>query len=629
MALTKKHTDADLVKYVNACWEEADQAKRDREDQTEANYDAYHMKHDFSHKKEGQSRETLSNVRMSVESTKSFFQQALADVTDWFGIEYKDKTVDEEALPIKSHEAEAIAKWQLERANYFQHVGLSVQRALMGGVMTSKTYGEMIPKPKFVVRGEGKGKSYKKNVVKIEDKAWELRFKRIRNDDFFPDPDGTGLYLVEEMYEDLHVVKAMSKGDDAIYDPDVVAQLSRGFTEDAYHQFEKNRETGQDTQTQHSEFRSKVKLREYWGTIVSGDGDILYENVVMTVANDKYLIRKPTPNPLWHQGTPYVNTGLLEVDGAVWPIALMDAAVCHQHSMTELFNLIQDAAFKKVHAPGQIRPGFLENPEQVSDGIAPGTMLNVKNSLPPGAKVMEPLDPTDVPNDALNFYNMLRQEYNASSLSSDLRSGILPDRAVKATEVVEQSQSITSVFQGITKNIEQTHILREVQLAWMTICQNWDRLDKDELISMFGVERGTALSQLDPQDVFVQTVNGFKFRVSGITQTLSKAQDFRKLTTLLQTIGASELLIEEFIQKYDMGKLLGEIMTSLDIDKHKIKAMAQEGMPMPSQPQAPELPGMEEVGGMSQVPQAQGLPTTEPGLAELLGATAQSMGGPQ
>lgn len=627
MSLTKEHTDSDLVKYVNACWNEADQAKRDREDQTESNYDAYHMRHNFDHKKEGQSREVLSNVRMSVESTKSFFQQALADITDWFSIEYKDKTVDEAALPIKPHEAKKILSSQLEKAGYFRHVGLTVQRALLGGNMITKCHGELVPKPKYVARGEGKGKDYKKHVVKVEDKAWELRFGRVRNDDFFPDPDNTGLYKVEEMYVDLHLVKALSEGEDAIYDKDVVKQLSKGFTEDAYHQFEKNRETGQDTQTQHSEHRSKVKLREYWGTVVSGEGDILYENVVMTIANDKYLIRKPTPNPLWHQKDPYTVTSLLEVDGAQWPIALMDAAVRHQHTMVEMLNLILDAGFKKVHAPGQIRPGFLENPEQVSDGIAPGTLLNVKNSLPPGAKVMEPLDPTDVPNDALNVLNLIRQEYNASSLSTDLRSGILPDRAVKATEIVEQSQSITSVFQGITKNIEQSHIVKEVELGWMTVCQNWDRLSKDELISMFGIDRGTALSQLDPQDVFVQTVNGFKFRVSGITQTLNKAQDYRKLTTLLQTISASELLIEEFISKYDMGKLLGEIMTSLDIDKHKI-AMMEQG---PQAPTQPGVPGAElgPTQDMASVPQASGLPTQSSPLAELFLQTAQSAGGPQ
>ena len=322
---------------------------------------------------------------------------------------------------------------------------------------------------------------------------------------------------------------------------------------------------------------------------------------------------------------PYNFTPLLDVDGAMWPIALMDAGSQHQHTMTELLNLILDAAFKHVHSPSQIRVQDLMNPEQVSNGIPPGIALKVKSSLPPGAKVMEQLDVTDVPNDALNVLNIVQQEFNSSALTTDLRSGVLPSRSVKATEVVEQSQTITSVFQGITKNIEQSHIVREVEMAWMEVAQNLDMISKDELISLFGIDRGTALSQLDPQDVFVQTVNGYKFKVSGISQTLAKAQDFRKLTTLLQTISASELLIESFLGTYDMSKLLGEIMSSLDIDKHKIEIEQQAGV-LRGQGGEEQPAGIAPTQDQASTPSA-----ATPGspFAEIFGGNLPAAGGPQ
>lgn len=576
MALTKNHNDSDLIKYLASCKMEADLARRKREDMTEANYNAFHMRHDFTHKNEGQSREVLSKVRMSVQQTASFFQQALADLSKWFKIKYKDPTVDPKALLITPAEAEELLRYQLNRAGYYRHVGLTIQRALLGGLMLTKPIGKLFPKPKFKLKKEGRGRALKKNVEAVDDKSWSLDFKRIRNDDYYPDPTGNGLYCIEEMEMDLHQVIALSKGEDAIYDPAKVSELPRTSTDDAYRQFEKNRETDQIYDYEEGGHRMKVRIQEYWGDIVGDDGDLIYENIVFTVANDTTVIRRPTPNPMWHQEKPYIATSLLEVDGAVWPMALMDAAVKHNHTMIEMLNLILDAAFKKVHAPMQIRVQDLANPEQVADGIKPGAALKVKSSLPVGGKVMEPLETVDVPNDALNVLNLVQQEYNSSALTTDLRSGVLPDRAVKATEVVEQSQTITSVFQGLSKNIEQNQIVKELERAWMLIAQNLDMISKDELIAIFGVERGTELSQLDPQDVFVQTVNGFKFEVFGITQTLAKAQDFRKLTTMLQTISSSELLIEEFIQKYDMGKLLGEIMESLNIDTHKIELEEQE-----------------------------------------------------
>jgi len=619
--LTANHSDVDLITYIHSCFLEAEAARETRDDFTRANYDMFHMRHDFSHKTEGQSTEVLSKQRMAVESTKSFFQQALADISEWFSIEYKNESVDEAAMAIKPGEAKRLLDYELTRANYFSHVGLCIQRGLLGGVMITKAHGKLTPSPKFRVKAEGKGKKRKKNVVAIEDKSWNLEFSRIRNEDFFPDPTGQGLYEIEEMYVDMHTVRALSEGDDAIYDKEVVNSLATAMTEETLHEQEKRRETGDDTNYQ-SGHRPKVKIREFWGTVVSSEGKILHENVVITVANDKFIIRKPTANPLWHQQSPYTVTGLLEVDGSVWPIALMDAATKHNHTLIEMLNLILDAAFKKVHAPSQIRISDLANPEQIANGIKPGVALKVKSSLPPGAKVMEPLDATDVPNDALNVMNLIQQEFNSSALTTDLRSGALPSRSVLATEVVEQSQTITSVFQGISKNIEQSQIVKELELAWMTIAQNLDMISKDELISLFGIERGTEISQLDPQDVFVQTVSGYKFQVFGISQTLAKAQDYRKLTTMLQTISGSELLIEEFLNKYDMGKFLGEIMSSLNINKDKIKIDEQQGGGMLRGQEA----SMEPTQDMASVPDA-----SQPGSAfmEAFGQEAPGSGGPQ
>jgi hypothetical protein len=618
--LSKDHSDGDLVKYLDSCYREAEDARTTRDSLTEANYDMYHMRHDFSHKTAGQSTEILSKQRMAVESTKSFFQQALADITEWFDISYKDNSVDEGAMLLKPHEAKKLMQYQFTQSSYFSHVGLCVQRGLLGGVMISKTHGQLIPKHKFEVKKEGKGKTFKKHVIATDDKTWQLKQSRIRNEDFHPDPTGKGLYIIEDIYADMHEVKAKAKGENAIYDMEMVNQLSMSTPEDALHAADKARETGQDIRSYGSDHRPQVHLKEYWGDIVGSDGELLFENIVMTIANDRWVIQKPTPNPNWHQKHPYTCTALLEVDGAVWPIALMDAATKHNHTLIEMLNLILDASFRKVHAPSQIRVSDLANPEQIANGIPPGTTLKVKSTLPPGAKVMEPLESTDVPNDALNVMNIIDQEFNASALTSALRSGSFPDRAVKATEVVEQSQSLTGIFQGIAKNIEAQQIAKELELGWMTIAQNLDRISKDELISLFGIERGSEISQADPQDIFVQTVNGYKFQVFGITQTLAKAQDFRKLTTMLQTISSSELLIEKFVESYDMGKLLGEILTTLNIDKHKIELPEQP-------PQGPDQDAFMPTQDQASTPDAGATGST---FAEIFGGDLAAVqgGGP-
>ena len=86
-----KKREADDAQYV-VNWiidsrNEADEAKSNRMHLNRDNFDMYHLRHDFSHKEEGQSTEVLSKQDMAVEQISSFFQQALVDIGEWFKVE--------------------------------------------------------------------------------------------------------------------------------------------------------------------------------------------------------------------------------------------------------------------------------------------------------------------------------------------------------------------------------------------------------------------------------------------------------------------------------------------------------------------------------------------------------------
>lgn len=580
-------TEQELIDYMEASLREADTARRTRIEQNKNNFDNYHLRHDFSHKKKGQSREVLSKQAMAVEQTSSFFQQALVDLSDWWSVELKSSAKSEALLKLRPHEIKALTDHMLEKTNYYNHVGNAVKSGLLGSLMITKTTGCMKPSPKYRTKKEGKGKNLKKKLVLVEDETWQLEQYIVRQENYYPDPTGAGLYEIEVMWADLWEVLERAEGDESIYDKEAVEKLSTALRDDFEEQEGRTRETGQDVHTNGK--RPRVKLTEFWGTVVSPKtGKKLYENVVFTVANDRFLIRKPTPNPLWHQKSPYSAVPLIEVPNSVWHRALMDAPTQHNKALIEIYNLILDSAMKAVYGITQVRTDALDDVSQIVDGIEYGTALQVNSSLPPGAKAIEQVVTGEVPNDALNIMNVIQQEFNSSALTNDLRQGVLPSRSVKATEVVEASQTITSVFSSLAKNVEQKKIKRDLELAWQTIAQNLDLIDEEELIGIFGEERGREIAALSPEDVFADTINYCRFQVYGITQTLSKAQDFRKLTTLLQTVGSSEVLLEEFVRKYDFGKLLGEIMTALDIDKHKIE--------LPLRAQAPAAAAQEEGG---------------------------------
>lgn len=625
-------SDKEIIDWILECRDEADSAKEDRMTLNKNNYNMYHLKHDFSHKEEGQSQEILSKQAMAVEQTKSFFQQSLADFGEWWSADAKFADA-ELAMKVRPHEITKITDYMLGRANYYSHVGNEVEQALLGSLAIAKVTGRLIPKPKYVARKKGRGPNLKRWVEKIDDKTWELKLDIVRADNYYPDPTGNGLYDIEDAWPDLHDVKRMMLSDDD-FNQDLIEGLQGGAPDQSEEEFEKARQTGHSTPT--SSPRSKVKLTEYWGDILDKNGDIAFENVQAIVANDKDLILRPRPNPLWHQGRPYVSSPLLEVSNSKWHKALMDAPTQHNRALIEMYNLMMDAAMMQVHGISQLRKDWLSNPSQVANGIKPGMALDVNSMCQPGAKVLEPLVNVVIPAEVFNVFGIVSQEFNTSALTTDLRAGVTPSKSISATAIVEQSQTLTSVFTGMAKNFENRQITPELELCWMTVAQNWDQIDREVFISLFGAKRGEELYNLSAEDVFASTVNGVRFRVYGITQTLGKAQDFQKLTTLLQTVASSPVLMEEFFKKYDLTKLLGEIMTALDIDKHKLEipqavqntmAMPDEGAPVMGPQDMSQVQSGASVNDYLSGLETPGIPQTSfPGSPALAGGN-QVLGG--
>lgn len=597
------------VRWILACRDEAKEAKHDRMRLNRENFDMYHLRQDFTHKKAGQSTEVLSKQSMAVEQITSFFQQSLVDMGEWFKID-ADFPENIPGMVIKPAEMEKVLSRQLEDADYYSHVGNSIKSALLGALKISKIGGRMSSTPKFIVSKKKRGKKTEKVLEKIDDKAWQLSVELVRQVNYYPDPTTEGLYEIEEAWMDLYKVQQLADGDDAIYDKSQVAKLVGTMSEPEDVINAKRRETDQNT-VNHGH-RGRVKITEFWGNVLDiSTGELLDENVLITMANDTTIIRDLRANPNWNQESPFNIAGLIDVPHAMWPKALMDGPTKYNIALNEIYNLILDGAMKAVHSVTQIRSSWLKDPSQVTDGIFPGMALDVNDQAPPGMKAMENIDTGDVPQDALNVMNIVQQEFNAASLTNDLRQGVVPFRQVKATEVVEASQTITSVFQGMAKNYEGKCQQKELALAWQHIAQNWDKLDPKMLESLFGKSRGQELAALDPADVFADTVQGTNFRVFGISMTLNRQLDFRKLTALLQTISSSEVLIEEFVKRYDFGKLMEEILTSLDIDKHKIR-MPEESVQQMAQSEqgGPDLENGAQPGAVpneqSQIPQSSG-----------------------
>ena len=591
--------DTKLLSIYDTYRREAETARRSRIEQNRVNFDMYNLKQDYSFKKKGQSQEFLPKQAMAVEQAANFMQQGLVDMGDWFRA-YASPGLNEDAMKVKPSEVQLLVTRQLEKAKFMMQIGDAAKLGLLGSLMIAKIHGQRRPMYKYKVETKMKNGSWAKKLVKLEDKRWELRVDLVRQENFKPDPTGRGLYFIEDIYMDYHEAMQMAEGKDAIYDKAELEKLKGESGIFAQEQANRSRETGQNIA--HNGNRCIIKVTEIWGSFVDMNGELLWENCVATIGNDRVVLQKPTPNPLWHGEHPYVMCPIITVPGSVWGKALMDAPTMLNIAQNEMFNLILDGGMMSVHGIKQARADWLQNPEQVEDGISPGDTLLVTSACPAGAHVLERVDTSTIPQDGIQVYNLLQQEFNTAAVTNDLRMGVQPFRQVKATEIVESSQAITSMFSGLVKHIEQHFIVPLLHKSWATCAQHMDDLDEAEVAALLGDRRADEILNLGPEELFAETVQGCKFEVYGISAQLAKQKDFTKLQAMLQTIFSTPMLAEEFLKEYSTSKFLGEIMKSLDINEAKIKSDEQMGQ-MQAQPQAAlqQEPGPDV---QSQIPQA-------------------------
>lgn len=603
---------------------DAEYARRDRINANRNNYDAYHLRQDWSHKKSGQSREFLAKQQLATDQLTSFLSQGLIDIGKWFRVEgaFKSKNL------FTPEEIEALLLRQLEKNMFPTMMWDLIHTSILGSLMIMKVGGIQKDAVKFRARQSDQDPLERK-LMKISVPTWELHLSTVRPDDYFPDPTGDGLYEIQRIEKDWYMLERLAKSQDG-WDMEAVERArSMGGVDEVDRQRDKARETNQTIAGSTSN-RGRLVIYDCWGTILEPTtGKVLYENVNWVTTHDGLLLREPVANPFWHQETPFVVAPLLRVPHSVWHRAIMDAATSHNRAQNELFNLMLDAGIMSVFGIKQLREDYLEDPSQVDDGISAGTTLLANSSLPPGGKVLERVDTAQLSSDSVQVFQILDREFLSSAMTNDFRTGNLPERTVKATEVVASNQSIQGVFQGVAKQLEEMFLGRGLEKMWKVMAQNMDDLSSDEVKELFGEERAKEMSLIPKEDRFADSATGRRYKVFGVSQVINRINDFRKLTSLLQSISATPELMEQFRSRFSMPKFLGEIVKSLDIDTQKIEASPDEIAAAQADKQARMMAeqGAESPDQQSQIAQVASMPADGGMGPDKSGLNREAVGG--
>jgi hypothetical protein len=194
MAKKKKTTTSEktILTVSQAYKDESKHAKFDRMEKNRDNWDAFHLRADFSHKLHGQSQEFLPKQSLATEQFAAFIQQGLVDMEDWFSVENRLPLSEKEFgefMILNSAEVRKILSRYLEKAKFYTLVNDFMKLACNESIVIGKVHGCRVPKPKYTTKKSFLDDGTKKvELMKIKDTAWELRISPVRGEDFYPDP---------------------------------------------------------------------------------------------------------------------------------------------------------------------------------------------------------------------------------------------------------------------------------------------------------------------------------------------------------------------------------------------------------------------------------------------------------
>jgi hypothetical protein len=570
-------SDLTVLRAIRAYKEEAEQARSSRMDRNDRNFKAYLGEQDFSQKTKGQSKEFLPKVPIAVEQISAFIKKSLVQFGDWFDADIgKDK-------PLTAEEIKKFLRHHFEeKLEIPTFISDAIKLALLNSLIIAKVVVKKVEKKKFRVEedvevnevGEGEDKKVEVNQVKklVQDtfESQEAHTVLVNSRDYYPDPTGNGLYEIMSVERDLYdVVKDAKAGH---YELEAVRAIEEDYAvlEKTY---KEAHDKGQDI-AEAPAFRKKVVIDEIWGTLLNADGTIAHENVVAAMANDKYLIKKPTPNPNWDGESPFIVSPIIRVPFSVWHKALFDHSVDLNFALNELFNLMLDGALASVWGVRQVRAGDLADPTAVAEGIPQGETLVIKDTVPLGTKVVETVTTGDVPKDALAMYNLMDREWQVASITNDLKLGLLPPKQVKATEIIEASQQIAVLFDGMVADIETKFIKPMLEKVWHTTMQ-LDDLDYDEINDVVGERAAAVLRMMSPEERYAMFAD-CSFKVTGLSAVLARIKDFQKLMALLSSVNQSPMLMQSFVSNYSTDKVLEQLIKTLNINPESIKMTDEE-----------------------------------------------------
>ena len=397
--------------------------------------------------------------------------------------------------------------------------------------------------------------------------------------DYYLDPLGMGKYCIHISRYDLSAFKEVALGPESPYVKETVREINEDYRD-------LTRETEaqmRDDLVPQGRARKFVEIAEVWGFVDDPvTGERLHSNCVFSIANQKYLVRRPQKNPYPHGRWPFVHGSVRRIPFSVYNKPPVSDIAGLARSYSEFTNMMLDSALLfSMPAFQAYYPNF-EHPTEILNGYMPGKLYFSRSSLQ-NQPLIQAVELGNMKADIFQFVLGFLDQHMGSHIMPGAELGSPTGQKVTASEAVLKSQGFQQFTSSEVSELE-TQII-EPMVEMMGSNEIWFRRFYRQ-DSRFGNALDdkdiTSLEGLTERDRWELATN-MRFKARGISALMNAQDKVEVADNILQRImrslkGLPPEIAMPILYKVNLPGIIGFMAQNTAIPKRVVLRTEEESM---------------------------------------------------
>ena len=566
-------SEPSLVKFFDAMFQSADSHRHPRELIWDECYRLYNNEYNWSNKAWWQHKTPIPKVRASVDRAVALFRKTLLRMYPFYGVQAESKLGR-----TKGRYTMMLVDYWYDQISIVDELVKAFKIGLITSVSGVKIWYERTkefrPEPQIeeyeepttefgVVTG-----TQKKFRTKVEMKPFykgRLAIVALNPKNIWIIPGTRGRCVIERDEVTLSDLEALAE--EGVYDKEAIKKLRESICSGETISEDTNPDQTEEARPTSNQYLRKVDLWHYWGDIWDNQGNLLKCEHSFTLADKKWLIRKPRPNPFYHKEPPYIIGTPYTVPFSTYNRGMVEDVAELAKSITEMANLVADGALYDAMKAFAIDTAQMDDPSEARQGLYPGKtfLYNSALSPSPNSKLVQTVDVGKVPAEAMNMIGLFEKYMQEGSYVNEWVGGFGGKGDRTLGEVNIKTQSALEGLDEAARNIEVTLIEPAVSMSAKVIYQFQQNFMMPRLVDNYP-QLSVLLQNMTSAERYSTMIGDFTFKVRGLSIMIDRGQRIGELKELLQLLS----YLPGWVERLDPNATLEEILMPLGWDPRRL-----------------------------------------------------------